>query len=329
MQVIKSAILFSILIANLIFPVFTASADEANKISVQSEIDRAFFTIGDRVNYQIRINHPANVKVVDIDTKDTLQDFEIKDENNFEEKNGDIVTTGKKVIITSFSIGEYVLAPAVISYQDSDGTVKKLISNKLYVSVESVDKAGRKDEDIHGVKGVVQFRSKLMRIFIWILIFAGTLGIVIVTWLKMKKDRFLTDLTSSTALSPHEEAYRSLHELADSDLIKRGMYKTYFSKMSEIIRRYLERRFEILALESTTAELSDKLKSLELDRETCALIERVLNMCDLVKFAKHTPAPLEVIQSNKEAVQIIDVTKKMDEPIPEGTDLQKSNESSK
>lgn len=295
----------------------TPTATKADqKLVVSSEIDRAFLTIGDRAIYQVSAKHPPEIKILDIDTQETLHDFEIKEEKKFNETLEDgRVSEGKTVTITNFAIGEFVLPPATITYEDRLSNKQKILSNKLYVSVESVDKKGEADNDIRGVKGVLGFRNKGFIFLIGFLVISLAGGTV--WWLyRQKKLQLTAGDTHAPLLAPHEEAYQELNRLIDSDLLKRGQYKLYFSRISEILRRYFERRYKMIALEATTLELIVKLRTLELDSNIQLLIKKVLEFCDLVKFAKYLPGPTEVLEANREAKEIINLTKEPESMTP-------------
>ena len=84
--------------------------------------------------------------------------------------------------------------------------------------------------------------------------------------------------------------------------------KLYFLHLSEILRRYFERRYQIRALELTTYELKNAFKD-RLSAEQRQLIDDVLSFCDLAKFAKYIPPPLEIIRQNNQAKLVIDQTR--------------------
>lgn len=273
-------------------------------VSVESKIEKAFFTIGDRVQYELTIRHPANIHVLNIDTTETLQDFEIKEEKSFHEEDAGTITEGKRASITSFQLGEYVLPPAKISCETAKGEKKEIVSNKLFVSVESIDKKGQPEQDIKGPKGVVGFVSRLWRWFSAVILLAGVVTIGVWLWRRNHQNHLAMEQIPS--LSPSEEAYRALSELFDSDYLKRGQYKAYFSRMSDIIRRYLERHLRFLALESTTGEVLKTLASLSVDASIQELAQIVLESCDFVKFAKYRPAPDEIFKLNRQCKEIVD-----------------------
>ena len=59
--------------------------------------------------------------------------------------------------------------------------------------------------------------------------------------------------------------------------------------MTYIIREYLENRYEIPALESTTDEILRSLKDVDFDESWKHKLQNILQVADLVKFAKAKP----------------------------------------
>jgi hypothetical protein len=93
-------------------------------------------------------------------------------------------------------------------------------------------------------------------------------------------------------LPPHDQAVRDLIALKDKKYPSRGMLKEFFSEYSQIMRTYLERRYEFTALEMTTFDLERELQA----NMFPGILEQILiptfHEADLVKFAKYVP-PLE------------------------------------
>lgn len=296
--------------------------DEA-KMTVTAEVDHAFFTIGDRVHFKITAEHDSSIQISRIDTSETLKDFEVKEEQNFKTDERGIISEGKDITVTGYQLGNYVLSPAVIYYRDGTASreLKTMESNKLYVSIESVDKDGKRSDDIAGLKGVVELSRKWIG---WLIGIALLVIAAIAFYVYyQRKGRSLFHFNPENQLSPHEEAYQALNRLGDSELLQRGLIKLYFAQMSEIIRRYMERRFQILALESTTSEIMDALRQRDIDGKTLSLIKNHLEICDLVKFAKFKPEPPEIIRQTKLAKEVIDITKPIE--LPQTTETNASN----
>lgn len=108
---------------------------------------------------------------------------------------------------------------------------------------------------------------------------------------------------------PHELALRKLGQLKQRDLWSAGNAKEYCDELTGIIREYLELRFGVPALESTSAELIQKLKSTDIPVETVAVLGNILFQADLAKFANGTPPPEFGDISMQFALRLIDITK--------------------
>lgn len=90
-------------------------------------------------------------------------------------------------------------------------------------------------------------------------------------------------------LPPAELAIRELIALRDKKYPERGMLKEQYSEFSEILRRYIEGRWEFPALEMTTYELAAELRRDDLPSSLREELLPVLRESDLVKFAKQIP----------------------------------------
>jgi len=87
----------------------------------------------------------------------------------------------------------------------------------------------------------------------------------------------------------HEIAFEKLDLLKSKELWQNGEVKAYQSELTFAIREYLENRYEIKALESTTEEILKSLKSVDFDQMHKDDLKDILTMADLVKFAKAKP----------------------------------------
>lgn len=86
----------------------------------------------------------------------------------------------------------------------------------------------------------------------------------------------------------HELALEELENLKAQNLWQQGNVKEYHSKLNIILRRYLERRYRIATLESTTREVSTMLKPI-LSEQQYGDMMQMLQLEDLIKFAKAQP----------------------------------------
>jgi hypothetical protein len=109
----------------------------------------------------------------------------------------------------------------------------------------------------------------------------GALGL----WLRRRR-REEHEEPVRPALPPHVEALRALAAIERERWPERGETKRHYSEVVDVLRRYLERRFGVEAMERTTEEILEELRRhrVELDG-----LEALLRESDLVKFAKFQP----------------------------------------
>jgi hypothetical protein len=90
--------------------------------------------------------------------------------------------------------------------------------------------------------------------------------------------------------SAYEEAVSELRMLEDKGPPSEDSADAWFVRLSSIVRRYLEHRYEIRAPELTTEEfLNVALARPELTQEHRGLLTQFLERCDRVKFAGYRP----------------------------------------
>ena len=104
---------------------------------------------------------------------------------------------------------------------------------------------------------------------------------------------------------------RFLHE---SGLADKGMIKEYYIRLSDIIRKYIEERFGISALDRTTWELYQEMREKKVQRQSADKIRDFLEDCDMVKFAKYIPSQKETEDARNQAAEIIALTAKFTKP---------------
>lgn len=93
----------------------------------------------------------------------------------------------------------------------------------------------------------------------------------------------------------HEVALEQLKLLEEKKLIEVGKFKDFQIELTGIMRTYIKKRFDINATEMTSKETIRELSQKVTSRQLVA-VKEVLDIADLVKFAKYQPA--ETIHNN-------------------------------
>jgi hypothetical protein len=125
----------------------------------------------------------------------------------------------------------------------------------------------------------------------------------------------------------HLIAFRQLEKLKEEKLWQKGEIKKYYTRLTEIIRQYLENRYRIFSMEMTTFEtLAELTKSGFRDDDNYRRLRTVLSGADLVKFAKYNPEPSENELHFDYAWQFVKFTTIEDQPSVETTVTESGNE---
>lgn len=128
----------------------------------------------------------------------------------------------------------------------------------------------------------------------WVAVIGGLLLLAgLAYWLLRRYKKTKSVISRSTELPPHILAMKKLDALAAKQLWQKGQVKAYYAELTYIIREYLEKRYGVPALESTSDEILRRIDRLEdfpdaLRRQ----LQDMLMQADLAKFAKGNP-PVE------------------------------------
>jgi len=108
-------------------------------------------------------------------------------------------------------------------------------------------------------------------------------------------------MVETPKLPAHIIALNALHKLKDEKVYAQTDLKNFYSQVSEIYRTYLEDRYRFSALEYSTTEILSELNLLIDDTVLKDDAKRILNLSDLIKYAKG-------LSSENEAIRSIDLT---------------------
>jgi hypothetical protein len=156
--------------------------------------------------------------------------------------------------------------------------------------------------DIRGIKGPVEIPSS----YAWLLWVLVGIAAAVAAWFLWRKFKQRKLKPKSVAVIP---AHRKAKDrLRNAEELLSDPY-AFCSLVSDVVRGYLEDRFELHAPDRTTEEfLAEMRSSSVLRREHKALLEDFLERCDLVKFARFEPSQSELKGLLDAALRFIDET---------------------
>ncbi len=211
----------------------------------------------------------------------------------------------QKLTITSFEEGLYYIKPQPFAIQTPYGA-DTIYSKDSYLKVVGVqiDSAGVV-RDIKSVEHVKRTFRDFLPFVIILLVIAIVLLIILVILPKLKKGRE-EEVEIEEKEPPYIIALRELDKLKAQKLWQQDQVKEYYSRLTGIIRKYLENQFSVQAMEETTREILRDIRLRGLDSKLNMVeLEGLLNLADMIKFAKGKADPEENMEQLDNAYKLV------------------------
>ena len=134
-------------------------------------------------------------------------------------------------------------------------------------------------------------------IFRWVLLALGCVLLAVggyYLWRWYQKHRKPEEETiDPELLRPADEvALEKLDEIKAQKIWKDGKVKEYQTELTDVVREYIGRRFDVHSTEKTSDETLQEMKS-KVDKDLYTRLKSMLQLADLVKFAKWHTTPDE------------------------------------
>jgi len=276
---------FSLSFFILLLPSFSVA-----QITVSAEVDSTHMLIGDQLQLHVFANHAPDVTIqkVDLSVFEKEEEVEVVSEGNWDTlQQGNEWVLRKDVTFTIFDSGYYWIPEIPINYL-KNGTSNVTTTRRIPINVGTVQLAD--SLQLAPIKDIIREQAN-WRDYLPYLIGLALLGLAIGGYFyHQKRQAQKTAPPPPLVVRPaHEIALDSLQRLKGEKLWQQGQVKAYQTKLTYIIREYLENRYDVPALESTTDEIQKSLKKVDFDSSWKDKLSNILQVADLVKFAKAEP----------------------------------------
>lgn len=272
-----------------------ASVAGAQEVKLDASFSRDTLWIGDQADFTFQVEQPAGLHLNLPEFTDTLpggiEILKTLQSDTIREKEGRILIQ-RKYRVTSFDTTTVVVPPLEVSYEkDSLRVVLATPPLSLVVKAMPVDTT----TVIADIKEPYNAPLTFVELLPWILglLILLAAGYFVYRYLeKRKEQKHAVPQKVKPSEPAHVIALRDLNQLREEKLWQKGEVKKYYTRLSDILRLYLENRYDLPAMEQTTPEILSGLRDLGFsDRKLFSTLQDILETADLVKFAKHKPQP--------------------------------------
>lgn len=294
-------------VAFLLHPAF---AQQPNAGTAKATADSTAIKIGEQFHLNLQVNAHAGQHLIWAEIPDSFNHFLVVERGKIDTVNQPGANSYRQQItLTSFDSG-YWHIPALdfkVVSGDSTITVPSLITDSLLVQVNTVPVDTTKP-----FRPIKQIRSVPFNILAyWPYLLGGLVILLLLIYFiffHKKKIKIIPEKIIPEE-PPYEEAIKSLHQLEEEKLWQHNEVKTYYTRLTDILRRYIERQFRINAMEQTSDEILENIKPVTKLNQQQNNLKYILQTADLAKFAKLQPATEEHMASMKKAYEILEWTK--------------------
>lgn len=291
----------------------------ANRIEVKASFDSMAIFIGQQTTLTIEAIQPRSEElqfpifsdVIDgkIELVETIAPDTVILEN-------EIIKVSNRYKATAFdSTLAYIPYFQVINGTDT------ILTNSVTLKVLDmpVDSTQQAIADIKDIYKPPFDWMRLLTIIAICILSAAIIAAIVFLVIKLRKKK--TDNAEPQEIidprTAYEIAMTNLQNLEQKELWQAGMNKEYHTELTDIVKQYVSSRFEINAVEQSTDDLLTYFKTdrtLRDMKSEITLLGSILQLADLVKFAKFTPIASDNERSLKDAYRFVEQTKAEEKP---------------
>lgn len=293
---------------------FAGSAVSQNVV-LNADIDTFQMFIGEqtRIRLELSVDSGSKVKMPE-KGREVVPGIEILDKK----RNVRAINEGKRnvytdeYLITSFDSTLYEIPPFEVLVDDSLFKSKPLA---LFVHSVPIDTANLQNicgpKEVWDVELTWEEYRDAVHLVIVLLFFALALAWVVIRFVKNKP---VIRIVKVKPKEPsHIVALGKIDEIrSDESWRQENNTKEYYTKLTDALREYMHNRFKFNAAEMTTTEIIDYLYSIK-SEDNIAELKEILEVADLVKFAKFHPTMNEKDLNMANAIEYVNATKNVEE----------------
>lgn len=313
----------------LLLTILKATFAFSQEVRVEAVLDTSKIRIGEQVKVDLYLTYNADlknkIKIEWPSFADTITEkIEVVsvspiDTTLPEKTNSTLIHQHQQITVSIYDSGYYAIPP--FKFVVNNDTSHPLYTQPLFIEVHTVptDSTLAKTKDIkQPFDEPFNWKWYLNYIYGGVGILLALIAIVLLAIYYDRKRRKVIIEPPKPKVPAHITALANLEKIQNEQIWREGKNKEYYSAISDTIRQYIEERFGVFALESTTDEIMKAFRTQVVDKESKERLQQLLTLSDLVKFAKMAPIEDEHQFTLKNSFDFVNGTKREDEVAQEG-----------
>lgn len=287
---------------------------------VSAAIDSTTLFIGDQTDLHLRATCEVGEQVqLPVVAEDLIPGIEVVDRTIIDTTTLDDgrVQYNQYLTLTSFQDSLFYIEP--LPFVSGDDT---LWSESLMLNVVQPFEMDSTDMAITDIKGIYKAPIWWWGILRWVLLALAIAGIGIggyylITYLRSRYGDKAEEVVATEPLRPAEEvALEKLDAIREQKIWQAGQVKEYHTQLTDVVREYIARRFDVSSTEQTSDETLRAMRLLlNEQKDLYEQLRKMLSLADLVKFAKWTTTPDENEKSLRDAYTFVKETTPVEEEV--------------
>lgn len=278
----------------------------------KATLDSTEIQIGRQINLHLELTQPKGKIFTWPSLPDSIQKIEVLNRSQRDttySADGNELTIRQSILLTCFDSGYYAIPPfRFIDTSNKDSLTNYSETKPLLLSVFTVEvDTTASIKDIKPVIEMPMTWKDFIHYAAGLLALALAVFIGLLLYRKFKKKPVITE-KKIPSLPAHEIALKSLAQLEEKKLWQQGQIKSYYTELTDILRTYLDHRWQVNAMEMTSDEIMQYPVIYKLDDLIKNKLRYVFTIADLVKFAKMVTVPHENEQCMVNAYDFVNAT---------------------
>jgi hypothetical protein len=280
---------------------------------VSATLDSTTLFIGDQTDLHLRATSSLGEQVtMPVWDKELIPGIEIVDRTIVDTvvlKDGR-VQYDQYMTLTSFKDSLFYIQP--LPFVSGEDTIW---SEALTLNVVQPFEMDSADMAITDIKGVYKAPIWWWGILRWVLVALVLCGVSVaiyylIAYVQRRKQEEMLDVVNTEPLRPADEvAIEKLDMIREKKIWQQGQLKEYYTQLTDVVREYIDRRFEVSSPEQTSDETLRAMRPLLNERKDLYEdLRKMLTLADLVKFAKWSTTPDENELSLRSAYKLVKET---------------------